>query len=139
MEALTRRGATVVHSGIADVHATGHAQAEDLKTYLNVTAPEWFVPIHGEYMGLVAHAALARTMGVADDHVLVCEDGDQIEIHDDGIELVGRVPSDYVVPPSQGGGRGRSRAKGGGASRERGGDASRERGASRDRGVRRRR
>ncbi|NDB42280.1 MAG: ribonuclease J, partial [Actinobacteria bacterium] len=33
IDALLRRGATVVHSGIADVHATGHAQAEDLKTY----------------------------------------------------------------------------------------------------------
>jgi ribonuclease J len=27
--------------------------------------PEWFVPVHGEYRHLVAHAELARTMGVA--------------------------------------------------------------------------
>ncbi|MFZ8892023.1 MAG: ribonuclease J, partial [Ilumatobacteraceae bacterium] len=53
IDALLRRGATVVHSGIADVHATGHAQAEDLKTYLNVTEPQWFVPIHGEYRHMV--------------------------------------------------------------------------------------
>ncbi|MFM9085378.1 MAG: ribonuclease J [Acidimicrobiia bacterium] len=136
MEALIRRGATVVHSGIADVHATGHAQADDLKTYLNVTEPEWFVPIHGEYMGLVAHGELARTMGVADDHVVICEDGDQIEIDDDGIEIVGSVPAEYVVPPSQGGGRGRARSRGAsaGAGASRGGG-----GATRDRGVRRRR
>jgi len=30
IDSLLRRDATVVHSGIADVHATGHAQAEDL-------------------------------------------------------------------------------------------------------------
>ena len=75
IDALLRRGATVVHSGIADVHATGHAQAEDLKTYLNVTEPQWFVPIHGEYRHMVANAELARIMGVAPRNVLLCEVG----------------------------------------------------------------
>ena len=98
IDALLRRGATVVHSGIADVHATGHAQAEDLKTYLNVTEPQWFVPIHGEYRHMVANAELARIMGVAPQNVLLCEDGDLIEISDDGIDFSGRIPAEFVVP-----------------------------------------
>lgn len=98
IDALLRRGATVVHSGIADVHATGHAQAEDLKTYLNVTVPQWFVPIHGEYRHMVANAELARIMGVAPRNVLLCEDGDLIEISDGGIDFSGRIPAEFVVP-----------------------------------------
>jgi ribonuclease J len=98
IDALLRRGATVVHSGIADVHATGHAQAEDLKTYLNVTEPQWFVPIHGEYRHMVANAELARIMGVAPQNVLLCEDGDLIEISDGGIDFSGRIPAEFVVP-----------------------------------------
>lgn len=98
IDALLRRGATVVHSGIADVHATGHAQAEDLKTYLNVTEPQWFVPIHGEYRHMVANAELARIMGVAPRNVLLCEDGDVIEINDEGIDFDGRISAEYVVP-----------------------------------------
>ena len=96
IDGLLRAGAEVVHSGIADVHATGHAQAEDLKMYLSITEPEWFVPIHGEYPPMVANAKHARTMGVPDERVVLCEDGDVIEITDDGIELAGRVPSGYL-------------------------------------------
>jgi len=98
IDSLLRRGATVVHSGIADVHATGHAQAEDLKTYLNVTEPEWFVPIHGEYRHMVANAELAKIMGVAARNVLLCEDGDVIELSDSGIDFAGHIPAEFVVP-----------------------------------------
>ena len=44
IDGLLRLGAEVVHSGVADVHATGHAQADELKTLLSITRPEWFVP-----------------------------------------------------------------------------------------------
>jgi ribonuclease J len=93
---LVRLGAEVVHSGIEDVHATGHAKEEDLKLFLSVALPEWFVPVHGEYRHLVAHARLAKIMGVAPDHVVVAEDGDQLILDDAGVRLSGRVPADYV-------------------------------------------
>jgi ribonuclease J len=93
---LLRAGVEVIHSGVADVHATGHAQADELKTYLNITRPEWFVPIHGEYRHMVANAKLGYLMGVPRDHVLVCEDGDVLELGDDGLNAVGRVPAGYL-------------------------------------------
>jgi ribonuclease J len=93
IDGLLRAGAEVVHSGIADVHATGHAQAEDLKMYLSVVRPEWFVPIHGEYHHLVANARHARTMGVADEKVLIAEDGDVLELDANGLRFAGRVPA----------------------------------------------
>ena len=67
------------------MHATGHAKQEELKTILSITKPDWFTPVHGEFRHLMAHAALGRTMGVNPDHILVCEDGDQLVITDDGI------------------------------------------------------
>jgi ribonuclease J len=93
IDGLLRAGAEVVHSGIADVHATGHAQAEDLKMYLSITEPEWFVPIHGEYHHMVANTHLARVMGIPEQHIVLCEDGDVIEITDDGIVRTDRVPA----------------------------------------------
>ena len=93
---LLRAGVEVVHSGVADVHATGHAQADELKTYLSLTTPEWFVPIHGEYRHMIANAKLGYLMGVPRDHVLVCEDGDVLELGDDGLHAVGRVPAGYL-------------------------------------------
>ena len=96
IDGLVRLGVRVVHSGIDDVHATGHAKQEELKTVLSITRPDWFVPVHGEYRHLVAHADLARAMQVPDDHVLVCEDGDQLVLTDDVVRREGRVPAGYL-------------------------------------------
>ena len=96
IDELLRRGAEVVHSGIADVHATGHAQADEIKTHLSLLRPEWYVPIHGEYRHMMANARLGETMGLQRDHVVLCEDGDVIELSDTGLDHVGRVPAGYV-------------------------------------------
>jgi ribonuclease J len=96
IDGLLRLGVEVVHSGVADVHATGHAQAEELKTLLSITRPEWFVPIHGEYRHMVAHAKLGRDIGVPQSRVLVCEDGDRLTLADDGVAPTGRVPAGYL-------------------------------------------
>jgi ribonuclease J len=93
IDGLLRLGADVVHTGITDVHATGHAQADELKTLLAIASPDWFIPIHGEYRHLQAHARLAMLMGVRRDHVLDCADGDVVTIGDDGAAITGRVPA----------------------------------------------
>ena len=102
LDGLARLGVEVIHSGIEDVHATGHAKAEELKTLLSITSPEWFTPVHGEYRHLVAHARLARQMGVADGHVNVCEDGDQLVIDDHGIHRGDPVPAGYLYVDGSG-------------------------------------
>ena len=100
IDGLVRLGAEVVHSGISDVHASGHAKQEELKTLLSIVRPDYFVPVHGEYRHMVAHAKLARAMHAvgdgADDHVLVCTDGDQLVLDDDGMRLTGQVPAGYL-------------------------------------------
>ncbi len=96
MDGLLRAGVEVIHSGIVDVHATGHAQADEIKTYLSIVQPEWFVPVHGEYRHMRANAALGELMGIPRDHVIVCEDGDVLELTDTGLEPVGRVPAGYL-------------------------------------------
>ncbi|MEO9224044.1 MAG: ribonuclease J [Acidimicrobiales bacterium] len=97
IDGLVRLGVEVVHSGISDVHATGHAKAEELKTVLSVCKPDFFTPVHGEYRHLVANARLAELMGVAPGHVNVCEDGDQLVLTDDGIRREkSAVPAGYL-------------------------------------------
>jgi ribonuclease J len=93
---LVRLGAEVVHSGVEDVHASGHGKAEDLKLFLSVAQPDWFVPVHGEYRHLVAHSRIAQKMGVAPDQTVVAEDGDQLVLDDDGLRITGRIPAEYI-------------------------------------------
>lgn len=96
IDGLVRAGAKVVHSGIADVHATGHAQADELKTYHSIVQPEWFVPVHGEYRHLRAHAELAVTMGADPNRVVQVADGDVLELNDQGLSIVDQVPAGYL-------------------------------------------
>ncbi|MEO5899918.1 MAG: ribonuclease J, partial [Ilumatobacteraceae bacterium] len=96
IDGLLHAGVEVIHSGIADVHATGHAQAEEIKMYLSITQPEWFVPIHGEYRHMVANTRLAQLMGVPKDHVLLCEDGDVLDLSKGGLVRAGRVPAGFL-------------------------------------------
>lgn len=94
---LIRSGAEVIHGGTAPVHVSGHASQEELKFLLNLLEPEWFVPVHGEYRHMRAHAALAVASGVEPGKVLVCEDGDALTIGAESIEVErGAVPAGYL-------------------------------------------
>ena len=94
---LTRLGAKVLTRRTApDVHVQGHASQEELKLMLRLVKPRYFVPIHGEYRMLAAHAELAKQAGVDMENVFVIEDGAILEVGDDGAEVVGSVPAGHV-------------------------------------------
>ena len=81
---LLRQRARVLYDRIATVHVHGHASQEELKLVLSLVKPRYFVPVHGEYRHLRAHAQIAWDMGVAEDGIFVLEDGDVLEIGADG-------------------------------------------------------
>ncbi len=90
---LYRLGAKVLYSRTAMVHVHGHASREELKMMLSLVRPSYFVPVHGEYRHLMAHADIARSMRVADDRVFVLEDGDVLEITPAEGRVVDSVPA----------------------------------------------
>ena len=93
---LMRQGARVLHSHNAQVHVHGHASREELKLMLRMIKPRYFVPIHGEYHHLVAHADIAVSMGVLPEHTFIMEDGDVLELAKGGAEIVDRVPAGHI-------------------------------------------
>jgi ribonuclease J len=44
---------------------------------------------------MVHHADLALTMGLSESHILICEDGDQVEVTEAGILRAGQVPAGF--------------------------------------------
>ena len=96
IDGIHRLGADVIHSGLAAVHVSGHAKQEEIKTLFSVARPEYFIPVHGEFRHLTHHTRLAMAMGIADDHIMLCEDGDVVEMSDDGIDFAGEVPAGYL-------------------------------------------
>src|SRR3989337_2068674 len=77
---LYRRGAEVHYEKVSEVHVSGHASQEELKTMLQLTRPRYFVPIHGEYRHLVKHRRLAQGVGVPEENCFILEDGDVLEL-----------------------------------------------------------
>jgi ribonuclease J len=93
---LYRRGAEVHYEKVSEIHVSGHASQEELKTMLQLTRPRYFVPIHGEYRHLVKHRRLAQNVGVPDENCFILEDGDVLELTAHGAQkatpiAVGRV------------------------------------------------
>ncbi|GAA2910062.1 ribonuclease J [Streptosporangium fragile] len=93
---LSRWGARVVHKGNAKVHVSGHAAAGELLYVLNMTRPSNFMPVHGEWRHLRAHAKLAALTGVPEDHIVIAEDGVVVDLLDGRAKIVGAVPAGYV-------------------------------------------
>jgi ribonuclease J len=97
IDGLCRRGAEVVHPGLEPVHTSGHARRVELETMVAVAHPEWFIPVHGEFRHLAAHAQLAGAMGIAPGNAVVCQDGDVVVLTDEGLRLsADSVPAGYL-------------------------------------------
>jgi ribonuclease J len=88
---LTRRGAEVLHEENADVHVSGHARSEELRTLISLVRPKAVMPIHGEYRMQAAHARLAQEAGVPASSIVIAENGDVVELSRDGVRIVDRV------------------------------------------------
>jgi ribonuclease J len=93
---LTRLGARVVHKGNALVHVSGHAPAGELLYVLNLVRPSNFIPVHGEWRHLKAHAELAALTGVPPQNIVIAEDGVVVDLVGGRASVVGTVPCGYV-------------------------------------------
>ncbi|PXY27998.1 ribonuclease J [Prauserella muralis] len=93
---LVRLGAHVVHQGNAKVHVSGHASAGELLFLYNAIRPSNVLPVHGEWRHLRANAELAVRTGVAEENVVLAEDGVVVDLVDGKASISGRVEVGYV-------------------------------------------
>jgi len=93
---LTRLGARVVHKGNALVHVSGHAPAGELLYVLNMVRPGNFIPVHGEWRHLKAHAELAAQTGVPAENIVLAEDGIVVDLVGGKASVAGKVHCGYV-------------------------------------------
>lgn len=73
---LFAQGCEVVYERERQIHVSGHASAEELKIILNITHPQYFLPIHGEYKHMVRHSQLAQEVGIPSKNIFLLTNGD---------------------------------------------------------------
>ena len=98
IDQLYRCGATVIYNRIADVHVSGHACQEELKLMQALVRPKYFIPVHGEYRMLQRHADIAVSMGMPEDHAIILQLGQALELSDDDeASITGPIPTGAVM------------------------------------------
>ncbi|PLZ98852.1 ribonuclease J [Fischerella thermalis CCMEE 5268] len=93
IDKLMMQGANVVYGREKGIHVSGHGCQEDQKLMLALTRPKFFLPVHGEHRMLVKHAETARSMGVPAENMVIIQNGDIVELTEESIRAVGKVPS----------------------------------------------
>ena len=85
LDHMFRRRALVYYDNNAGlIHVSGHASQEEQKLMLQLVKPKYFIPLHGEYRQLFRHAAMAHSLGVVSEEILLTEDGNPIEFTANG-------------------------------------------------------
>lgn len=97
-DTLLKEGAKVIHYEMMDVHAGGHAKAEDLKLLYRLLNPKYIIPVEGNRFLLEANKEVAMAMKWPDEHVFVTTNGQIMEFSGgEGHLTKEKIPTDYVM------------------------------------------
>jgi len=96
INSLMQMGADVFYEQDEEIHVSGHASQEELKLMITLTQPKYFLPVHGEYRHLKAHASLAESLNIKPQNIIVARNGDIIELTPNRFEKKGNIPLSTV-------------------------------------------
>ncbi len=94
---LMQIGAEVIYSALENVHVSGHACQEEQKLIISLAKPKYFIPVHGEYRQLRAHAETAKLMGIPAENIFILENGKTLELNKDKAEITASVPCGKIL------------------------------------------
>lgn len=90
-------GAEVIYNALQEVHVSGHACQEEQKLMLNLVKPKFFIPVHGEYRQLIAHAETAKKIGVPAENIFITENGKVLELNEQEAKFTTHVQSGKIL------------------------------------------
>ena len=93
---LYRRGAKVLYGSLEQLHVSGHACQDELKTMLTLVNPKYFVPVHGEYRHLKKHEELALSLGIDKKNILLADIGTRIAVKKKSVQFIDSVEAGEV-------------------------------------------
>jgi ribonuclease J len=93
---LAKRGAHVIDKmGEVPIHGSGHAHREELKLMINLTQPQYLVPMHGEFQMRANHAEIGRSVGVPETRLI--RNGDILQFTADGAEVIDKIHTGRIL------------------------------------------
>ena len=99
VDSLYRTGSEVVWLKKNQITAM-HARQDDLKFFLSVLKPKYYLPVRGNFINLMANARLALSMGIGLNHtnVFILDNGMQLCFNELGRPSI--VPNNPAIMPT---------------------------------------
>ena len=97
IDELMKIGATVIYSSLEDIHVSGHACQEEQKLILTLARPKYFMPVHGEYRQLIAHAETAKKVGIEPKNIFIMSNGKTLELNENEAKITTSVPNGKIL------------------------------------------
>ncbi|MFK7792930.1 MAG: ribonuclease J [Devosiaceae bacterium] len=94
MNKLSATGIKIITDSDAPIHVSGHPRRGELVQLYAALKPTTIVPVHGEARHMDAHAKLAVEHGYG---ATIVNDGDILEIREDGADIVDGIESSFYV------------------------------------------
>lgn len=86
-DSLQKQGGKIIHYQMMDIHASGHAFAEEVKLMINLVKPEYLMPIHGHYFMLKAVEELGLNLGIPQEKILIAQNGQVVKMIPERVSL----------------------------------------------------
>jgi ribonuclease J len=96
VDRLYHIGCDVVTTADAQIHASGHGYAEEIKLMLNLTKPRYVMPVHGDHKRIHLHGMLAEAVGIDSDNIFRGANGLPLEIDGRGAKFGDAVQSGMI-------------------------------------------
>ncbi|MCL5224466.1 MAG: ribonuclease J, partial [Patescibacteria group bacterium] len=95
---IARQKTRVYTSSLIDIHASGHAPADDISLVVSILKPRYFVPVHGHYFMRSANGENAVRGGLLPQNVRLMDNGQVAFLtKNDFIITEETVPANYVL------------------------------------------
>lgn len=79
MNNVSALGVEIAMGASEGLHTSGHAYRDELEEVMKLVKPQHFLPVHGEYSFLTAHAQLAKDVGIRNTSVI--RNGQMLGVH----------------------------------------------------------
>ena len=94
---LVKMGAEVKQNSLAfSLHSSGHPSRQELRLMQRLVQPKHFMPVHGEFRMLKLHGEIAVNLGLPQDKVFICDNGDVLTLFNHKVARGGHVPAEDV-------------------------------------------
>lgn len=96
-DTLAKQGAKIYHYQMMDIHASGHAFADDIRLFINLSKPKYLMPIHGHYYMLKAVEEIGLDLGIPKENIIIADNGTVVKMTPDCVQLTNEKVSANLV------------------------------------------